>query len=146
MRANRTFFAIAGLLLASAASPAGAADKKTFIALLNGSQETPANTSQAFGVAFMTFDEATKMLCYAITHSRLEGGNEVAAHFHGPAEPDEAADVVFAITPPGPTKKGCVGPLNGKQKKDLKKGHFYVNVHTQQFPGGEIRGQVLATK
>jgi len=31
-------------------------------------------------------------------------------------------------------------------KKDLKHGMTYVNVHTAKFPGGEIRGQVIPVK
>jgi hypothetical protein len=40
-------------------------------------------------------------------------------------------------------KTGCVGPLTGKQMSNLKKGLFYLNVHSEMFPAGEIRGQVL---
>ncbi|MEJ2702932.1 MAG: CHRD domain-containing protein, partial [Sedimentisphaerales bacterium] len=42
------------------------------------------------------------------------------------------------------TSKDFVGPLAGKELADLlvaiKENRAYVNVHTQQFPGGEIRG------
>jgi len=33
--------------------------------------------------------------------------------------------------------------LNDKQVTDLMAGQWYFNVHTQQNPSGEIRGQVL---
>ena len=39
-----------------------------------------------------------------------------------------------------------VGPLTKKQKKDLLRGLFYINVHTANNPPGEIRGQVLGVK
>jgi len=138
---------VVAIILTMSAVPAGAARAKTFIALFNGGQEVPPTTSNAFGVAFMTFDDKTKMLCYSITLSDGLGG-ETAAHFHGPADPGQNADIVFAITPvPGRSKTGCVGPfLNGKQRSALKKGRFYANIHTQQFPNGEVRGQVLPTR
>ena len=135
----------AGILFALTALPASAASTKTFTALLNGGQETPPTTSDAFGVAFLTFDEKTKMLCYSISFSRLSS-NEIAAHVHGPAAPTVSANVVFALTPvPGNPKNGCVGPFSGALKKDLKKGQLYLNIHTNQNPNGEIRGQIIPT-
>ena len=39
------------------------------------------------------------------------------------------------------------GPLAGKQLSDLSiamsNGTIYVNVHTEQNPNGEIRGQIM---
>jgi hypothetical protein len=135
---------VVAIILTMSAVPAGAARAKRFIALFNGGQEVPPTESNAFGIGFMTFDDKTKLLCYAITVSDGLGG-ETAAHFHAPADPGQNADIVFPITPvPGRSKTGCVGPiLNGKQRSALKKGRFYANIHTQQFPAGEVRGQVL---
>ncbi len=136
----------AGVIFTLSALPARAASTKTFIALMNGGQETPPTTSDALGVAFLTFDEATKMLCYSISFTKLTSA-EVAAHVHGPATPGQMASVIFALTPvPGDPKNGCVGPFaSGALKKELKKGLMYLNVHTTQFPNGEIRGQIIPT-
>src|SRR6266849_2463305 len=133
---------VLAIILTMSAVPAGAARAKTFIALINGGQEVPPRDTNAFGVAFMTFDEKTKMLCYSLTLTDGLAG-EIAAHFHGPAAPGVNAPVVFPITPvPGRSKTGCVGPItSGRQKGALKKGQFYVNIHTEQFPDGEVRGQ-----
>jgi hypothetical protein len=130
------------VILAFSAFPASAVEKP-FSAVLTGGQEVPQNVSEAFGVAFVTFDTITKMLCYSVTFNEL-GSDETAAHFHGPAAPGENAGVIFAITPvPGKVKNGCVGPLSTQQIKQLNKGQVYLNIHTVEFPGGEIRGQVL---
>jgi len=136
----------AGVIFTLSALPVGAASTKTFIALMNGGQETPPTTSDALGVAFLTFDEATKMLCYSISFTTLTSA-EAAAHVHGPATPGQSAAVLFPLTPvPGNPKNGCVGPLtSGALKKELKKGLMYLNVHTTQFPNGEIRGQIIPT-
>ncbi|MBI4872465.1 MAG: CHRD domain-containing protein [Candidatus Riflebacteria bacterium] len=120
------------------------ADLVPFIALLTGGQEVPANMSKASGVAFMTFDEGTKMLKYSITYSDEKLSSfEVAAHFHASAIPGVAAPVAFPLMPAGSPKVGEVGPFTLEQAKDLKKGLFYINIHTTLYPGGEIRGQVL---
>ena len=134
----------AGVVFALSAFPASAASTKIFTALLNGGQETPPTTSDALGVAFLTFDEKTKNLCYSISFTRLTS-TEVAAHVHGPAAPGVSAAILFPLTPvPGNPKNGCVGPLaTGVIKKALKKGELYLNVHTAQNPNGEIRGQII---
>lgn len=120
-----------------------------FIALLTGGQEVPANQSNAFGVAFMTFNEETKMLNFSLTYTdeKLTGA-EISAHFHAPAVPGVNAGVVFGLVNPGPfnlgsPKVGSVGPFDLQQEAYLKDGLFYINVHTSTIPTGEIRGQVL---
>jgi CHRD domain len=44
------------------------------------------------------------------------------------------------------TAADLVGPLQGKSISDLvdqiKAGNAYVNVHTEKYPAGEIRGQI----
>ena len=44
------------------------------------------------------------------------------------------------------TDKDLIGPLAGKTVADLvamiKDGGAYVNVHTDKYPDGEIRGQI----
>jgi len=135
----------AAVALTLMASPARADSKKTFTALLNAGQETPPTTSDAFGVAFLTFDAKTKTLCYAISFSRLSS-TEIAAHIHGPAAPGVAANIVFSLTPvPGNPKNSCVGPFTGAVKKALMKGQLYLNVNTNDNPNGEIRGQIIRT-
>ena len=113
----------------------------TFIALLNGGQEIPPNTSNASGIAFLTFDG--KQLCFAIT-TTIGGSQETAAHIHGPAAPGEPAGILFPLDA-GRAKNGCWSSLDKSVKKALKKGRLYLNIHTADFPNGEIRGQILKT-
>ena len=126
------------------AAPVPAATK-TFFAVLNGGQETPATDSDALGVAFLTFDDKSLSVCYSVTFSRLSA-TETAAHIHGPGAPGVSAPVLVALAPvPGNPKNGCV-TLPKANKKDLKRGLTYVNIHSTRFPSGEIRGQVIPTK
>ncbi len=83
---------------------------------------------------------------------------DVAAHFHGPASAGVNAAVLFHISPlgagpspgaPSPVgspKTGCVGPLDKQERKALRDGLFYINIHSNAVPSGEIRGQVLRIK
>ena len=129
-------------LLAGSAAPASA-KTSTFVALLNGGQETPPNTSKHFGIGFFTFDTGSKMLCFAITTEGITNNQEGAAHIHDKA-PGQPGPIIFGLAQGNP-KNGCVGPLNRAQVKDLRKGLLYVNVHTLDFLDGEIRGQIVGT-
>lgn len=123
---------------------------KNFLAVLNGAQEVPAPTgSAATGLAHLSFDTATKNLCFEITHTVA---GEVAAHIHGPSLPPgnggvAAGIITSVLLPPGPSKTGCVlAPGAPFVKSDLFKGLYYINIHSGAFPAGEIRGQILRTK
>jgi len=123
-------------------------DVLAFTSLLNGGQEVPETNSNAFGVVFMTLEQDVGILSYSITYTDDKlVGTETATHFHAPANPDETAPVVFTVSPDvsplGSPKNGSVGPLTKKQINDLKKGLFYLNIHSSAFPDGEIRGQVI---
>ena len=120
---------------------AGVVAAQSFMSVIDGSQEVPAVNTPATGLGCYSYDSGTGMLSYDISFSGLLG-NETAAHFHGPAPPGLNAGVQFGL-PVGSPKIGMVGPLSAGQAADLNAGLWYVNVHSDQFPGGEIRGQLL---
>jgi hypothetical protein len=144
MRLVKATCAAALLLVLSAVPRAAAATNAappTFVAVLNGGQVVPPSTSGAFGVGFLTFNEATKQLCYSISYSQLQGV-ETEAHVHSGASGQTNA-VLFDLTPLGTPKVGCIGPFTAKEETDLKRGRMYINIHTDVFVAGEIRGQIL---
>jgi hypothetical protein len=135
---------ICTLLLVGSAVPAGA-QTFTFTAVLNSGQEPPPNTndSNAFGVAFVTFNAGTGELCFSISYRGLTS-EETNAHFHAPNPPGLNAGVVVQLPTPGSPKNGCVTPeLTEDLRRDLFQGLWYINIHTKNNDGGEIRGQVL---
>ena len=152
LAASARFLAARLTVIAALATLAGwpgpATADDTFIAVLNSGQEiqTPRPESNAFGNALLTFDKETSVLCYAISYSELEGV-ETVAHFHGAASAGKNASPLFDISPHpshvGSPKTGCVGPLQRQERDALRKGLFYINIHSDQYPAGEIRGQVL---
>ncbi len=130
----------------------------SFTAALNAGQEafrlkqrSAPPTSGATGHATLNYHEQSRKVCYSISFQHFNG-KETEAHFHAPATIGENAPVLFFISPPasgGPSafgvpKVGCVGPLNKQELRWLRRGLWYLNVHTDKFPGGEIRGQVLS--
>ena len=108
------------LILALSPAPAAAKIISTFFAVLNGAQENPPTPSAVVGNAVLTFDKKSGMLCYAIGFNTLPSGERTdgpgSAHIHGPAVIGQNASILFSIT---------------------------INIHSVNFGGGEIRGQVL---
>lgn len=66
-----------------------------------------------------------------------------AAHFHGPAEADANASPVVPVEGDLADPIGGTVTLTEEQAADLEAGLWYFNIHTEQYPDGELRGQVL---
>jgi hypothetical protein len=114
-------------------------------AAMTGPAEVPPTNSQGQGFAFINFDDTTKAISWKIYFSGLSAP-ATAAHFHGPSEPDANAGVVIPLVPQGTQPSSPItgsATLTPAQANQLMAGKWYVNVHSQASPGGEIRGQVL---
>ena len=107
---------------------------------IDGMQPVPPTGSPGTGTGTVTL-QPDGMLDFDIVFAGLLAP-EIAAHFHGTAMPGQNAGVLFPL-PLGSPKLGSVGPLSAQQQVDLQSGLWYVNIHSSQFPGGEIRGQVV---
>ena len=138
---------IIGLLMLVGSAVPVRAQTFTFTAVLTSGQEPPpnTNTSQAFGVAVVVFNAVTGDLCFSISYDEsLLTSAETNAHFHAPGPPGVNAPVVVQLPTPGSPKNGCVPTnLTEDQRLGLLQGLWYVNIHTEKNPGGEIRGQLI---
>jgi hypothetical protein len=110
-----------------------------FSADLSGAAETPANASPATGTGIATLAPDGSALVYDISYSGL-GSAETAAHFHRGA-PGVPGPVVYPLPATNP-KRGSQA-LTARDVADLHAGRWYINIHTADFSGGEIRGQLL---
>jgi hypothetical protein len=137
---QRRIFSTA-LLAAGLFAFAARAEMVPFHATLNAASEVPPKNSKASGEVTAELDTTTKTLTWTLTYSGLTGP-AVAAHFHGPAAPGANAGIAVPIPDIKSGSKGSA-KLTDAQIADLQAGKWYVNVHTQANPGGEIRGQVL---
>lgn len=137
------------LALASAgvlALPA-AAQETAFMAELSGAAQVPPVQTDAMGTADVTLDAEAMTVSWTITYEGLSG-EPVAAHFHGPASPEETAPPVIDLSESlmaGVEEDRMEGSteVTEEQMADLQAGLYYVNIHTEQNPDGEIRGQVV---
>ena len=102
----------------------------------------------ASGTADLSYDPATRVVTWSVTYSGLSGPATMA-HFHGPATAGKNGPVAIWLTEKG---KPAESPIKGQatltpdQAQQFNAGEWYINVHTQANPGGEIRGQVVPPK
>ena len=108
-----------------------------FSAWLDGSQETPPNNSNAQATAWGTLSQDLSTLSYRVTYAHLDT-TFTASHFHiAPS-----GTVVHPITFNGNTSEGTWSNIPDSLLLALVKGNLYLNIHSQKYPGGEIRGFV----
>jgi hypothetical protein len=132
---------VAALILAA---PAGAAVKR-FHAEMSGAQEAPAQgDSDGTGTAALRFDRARSRVCFTIRVSNI--GDVVAAHIHRGGRGVMGDIAVDLITEPASGQRftGCNEDVPSRliRRMSRRPGRFYVNVHTADYPGGAVRGQI----
>jgi hypothetical protein len=146
---RRTLNVMAATIIALAAWPLLLhAATVSFKVPLSGGQVVPPVTAAGTGAGDLTFDPATRVVTWSVTYSGMSGPVTMA-HFHGPAEPGKNAGIQVWLSKQGsPVDSPITGQatLTPEQAKQFVDGEWYINVHTQAHPGGEIRGQVVTPK
>jgi CHRD domain-containing protein len=154
---------LAGIILASAAlvslNSIRAQEGEIFSSNLSGKDEVPPTSSNAVGWAkFQTNDNGTQISYWL----NITGLNKITgSHIHT-AGPGKNGDVVATLSGQESTrdnnatlalrgnitKDNLEGPLKGKDISELESlmsdGNVYVNVHTEEFHDGAIRGQIAS--
>jgi hypothetical protein len=108
---------------------------------LTGAQEVPPNDSKAVGSGNITID-ADGNVSGKVATPTLQGK---AAHIHVGA-PGKAGPPIITLVA-GEAGEWAVpqgAKLNVEQMAAWKAGNLYVNVHTAEHPGGEVRAQFKA--
>jgi hypothetical protein len=112
-----------------------------FTTQLRGANQVPANASNASGQVDAVLNKDTNQLRWQLNYAGLSGP-ATAAHFHGPAMIGANAGVALPFTGSVTSPMSGQATLTAAQAADLMAGKWYANVHTAQFPAGEIRGQM----
>jgi hypothetical protein len=160
---------IAAFVVATAL-PIGASQERGLRATLVGFDEVPAISTGAAGSFEARIPPGDEAIEWTLSYSGLEG-NVTQSHIHvgvprtnggiavwlcsNLASPPTPAGVEACPSPGGTvsgtiTADNVVGPagqgIDSKEFAELlraiRSGAGYVNVHSNKFPGGEIRGQV----
>ena len=133
------------------------AERGSFSARLSGGEAVPRVKTVAKGDAKFKLSKDGKELTYKVTVADIE--NVTAAHIHQGAKGKNGPPVVGLFAGPKKggkfsgvlaegviTRKDLLGDLAGKPLTALvhliRTGHAYVNVHTDGYPDGEIRGEI----
>ena len=109
---------------------------------LSAWNQTRLTESDAVGTADLELDLTTLTLTWNVSFTDLIS-RPIAASLHGPAQPG-ANGLAFVDLAPS----GIVSPLKGStvvteaEVQYLLAGWTYVNITTERWPYGEIRGQV----
>jgi hypothetical protein len=108
-------------------------------ALLTQGQITSPTGSSAVGAAIFNYNSVSGVLTYEIIH---DVSSPTVGHIHGPAFIGSDGGPLITFASPD-------SPIFGNYTIDattagyLTSGQLYVNIHSTDFGGGEIRGQIL---
>jgi hypothetical protein len=149
---------IVAMILNSATIQAQKAHK--FSATLSGKDEVPPTKSIANGTAKFLVNENDSQISYWVNLTGLK--KIIQAHIHNGTS-GQNGDVLVNLSnsksaknPDNPeiqltgtiTKDNLQGPLKGRELSDLlivmRNGQAYVNAHTEIYPKGAIRGQIMS--
>lgn len=117
-----------------------AADELTFHAMLSGDAITAEGASEGSGMAEVVLSPEEGSVCYEITVENI--GDAQAAHIHTGAAGEDGPPVVdFNVASNG--LSGCVDADEATISSiSASPSQYYVNVHTEEYGGGAVRGQL----
>ena len=162
-----TATALAALTLATACKKDDNPAQPQLSGTLSGANSIkPTSASTATGNVTGTYDPSSQTLNYTLTFSGLTGPPQ-AAHFHY-GDPKHVGDIFIPLsglptgtsgtitgsaklttTPASPAvpAMGTTPAVKAKpmavQADSFKMGNVYANIHTAQYPMGEIRANVI---
>lgn len=123
------------------------AAQQRFVANLSAAQEVPANSSTGTAVCTLVLNATQTQMTINCTYSGVSTPVQ-ASHIHNAGPVGVNGPVKFNFNFTGGTS-GTIGPLTfditAQDVADLKAKKWYFNIHTTNFPGGEIRGQAKIT-
>ncbi len=115
---------------------------QAYVANLTGSQEVPAVSTPATGLGIFTLSQSQDKLSFRVVFSGLSS-TLTNAHFHAGAVGVAGGVVVPLLTlVSGNVLEGEIVPT-ATFLTSLAQGQIYVNIHTTNNGGGEIRGQLF---
>jgi uncharacterized protein (TIGR03118 family) len=114
-----------------------------YVAELNGAQQVPANSSTAKGLVVFRQRRTSPHLSVSLYLNGLSSP-QTEAHIHGPANAGQTGPVIATL--PNGQLVDYDTTLTNSQFLDLSAGRVYVDIHTANFPNGEIRAQLPANR
>ncbi len=97
-------------------------------------------SSNGDGAALFSYDDTSGQLTWTVTYRSLSSAPN-AADIRGPAAPGVTGPAVVPITLAASPMSGSAS-ITPAQAADMLAGLWYVSLHTDNNPAGEIRGQM----
>ncbi|MEQ8719189.1 MAG: CHRD domain-containing protein [Acidimicrobiales bacterium] len=149
-----------------ASSNAGATDRSVFLTRLSGMQEVPVVDTDAGGFALFSVNDEAETIRYTIWGDDIFGVTEAHLHVGDFGMNGGVAAFLFNFNGDGVDPGNGIGTVSGEFYASgtvtygdvakfgafadvgelidaVRSGDIYVNVHTVDNPGGEIRGQIF---
>jgi hypothetical protein len=120
----------------------GNASETTFTATLSGGAETPAVTSPATATATFTLSKDQTSVSYQVTISGLTGAVTAIRIRQGPIG-QSGGIVLYNLSPPVNGVSSGSFEIRPEDISTLMSGGTYLEIATDQNPGGELRGQIV---
>lgn len=155
--------AVVVLAAGALAAPSALAQTVTLTANLSGAQEVPPVSTSASGLATLVINLSTNTWTLDIQFGTLTAPLSVAHIHRAPAGTNgpvilgldgialSGGRPSWGLLTPGITSFNSGGPqaapfaFPSAEVANLLAGNTYINVHSQAFPGGELRGQLVPT-
>jgi hypothetical protein len=129
-------------------NPVAVCPQNTFTMLLTGAQQVPANDSPGTATVMVSFNDAASSVSVSGSFANLSSGATMA-HIHGPAGFGEEGGVAVMLSVPAgnPTSGGVSGTamVNAEQMNFIRNGGAYLDIHTANYPKGELRAQIRSS-
>lgn len=135
-----------------AGAQGGGQQSKALFAVLTGKKEVSPEGQKGVGDpngrgSFAAIFDGNE-LCYGLTNKNIE--DPIAAHIHR-GSPRVAGPVVVPLNQPAtgdPGASSACTDVDAELARAIRKNprKYYVNVHTADFPGGAIRGQLFGKR
>lgn len=116
--------------------------------MLSGLNEVPPVTTTMQGWITATYDVATRYLNLSINITSTDPFTLTGGHIHSGTVGNNGP-VVINLNPSGANltsyTQNAIVQLDATNAARLTSGRLYVNYHTENYPGGEVRAQLLLT-
>lgn len=119
---------------------------KVFFANLSGDQEVPSVDVASMGTATLTLSDDETQVSIDLSASGISGA-VTGMHIHGAAagvSGDIILDLTATVDDSGDGNVGASGSVSitAEVISAMRDGVAYLNIHTENNPAGEIRGQL----
>jgi hypothetical protein len=135
---KKAFCVLALAVLAGCGMMPGSGGGKTVNVTLSGTEEVPPASTAGSGSGSFTVG-ADGSVSGSVRTSGVAG---TMAHIHRGAK-GQNGPVIIPLQKSGDTYSAPAGAkLTEAQRQDFRAGNLYVNVHSDRYKGGEVRGQL----